>query len=70
MTNSESFFGDAGIGRNPSIGERVTFRQCPTSSGTVVRCDPCGNSGVPLWYVEWDDGSAFYCATEGLLVEE
>lgn len=65
------FFGDAGNGRNPRVGEHVLFRQCPSVHGKVV-AEATGPEGNLLFKVEWY-GSPIPCSwhpAEGLCEDD
>lgn len=51
----EQFFGDAGIHRNPRVGERVRFRQSPDVIG-IVNAEKRDTSGGMIFHVLWSSG--------------
>ncbi len=52
---STQFFGEAGIGRNPHVGEMVRFRQSPDVRGRIT-AERIDTSGRLVWRVEWESG--------------
>lgn len=67
----ELFYGDAGVRRNPRVGDPVRFRQAPDVLGRVVE-EKTDVTGGQIFRVEWIGAlpSSSWHPAEGLLVAE
>jgi hypothetical protein len=62
-----TFYGDAGLGRNPKVGAPVRLRQNGVAGRIVEeRITPSGNA----WRVRCEDGYEAWFPAEGLLPNE